>query len=55
MKIIDYSQKGLVKDQTQLYWRVAGEKDWQKLALNSTPNSQHFFAAIPYHQTNTTH
>lgn len=52
--IIDYSKKGLVKENCQTLWRVAGETDWKTVTLTQTENPQHFFAEIPYHQKGST-
>jgi agmatine/peptidylarginine deiminase len=52
--IIDYSKKGLVKDKTQLFWRVLGESNWRVAQLNSTENENLFFYEIPYHKRGTT-
>lgn len=48
--IIDYSKKGLVKENCNLFWRAEGENEWKTVALTQTENPQHFFAEIPYHQ-----
>jgi hypothetical protein len=33
--MIDYSKEGLVTDQTNVFWRVAGELAWQKYSINT--------------------
>jgi agmatine deiminase len=48
--IIDYSKIGLMKDKTQLFWRVQGDTNWESATLNSTKNPNHFNCEIPYHQ-----
>ncbi len=47
--IIDYSNKGLIKENCKLFWRVEGRTHWESVVLNSTKNGNHFFAEIPYH------
>ena len=47
--IIDYSKKGLVKEKCNLFWRVFGDKNWNRIALNQIENTDHFFSEIPYH------
>lgn len=48
--IIDYSKKGLVKENCNLFWRAAGENEWKSIALAQTENQQQFFAEIPFHK-----
>lgn len=50
--IIDYSGKGLLKDKTELIWRIAGTNNWNKIPLNST-DINHFSAEIPGHKPGT--
>ena len=52
--IIDYSKKGLEKDENDLFWRIPGEMDWTSIALNQVKNSDHFYAEIPFHRPGTT-
>jgi agmatine/peptidylarginine deiminase len=47
--IIDYSNRGLIKERCRLFWRVKGGEDWESVVLNSTGNENHFFGEIPYH------
>ena len=47
VKIIDYSQKGLIKDRLTVSWRVCGRSDWQKQNLGSTEDSNIFTATLP--------
>lgn len=48
--IIDYSNKGLIKEKCKLYWRVKGNTAWKSVALVADGNPQHFSAAIPFHK-----
>lgn len=45
--IIDYSKKGLQNESAALYWKIKGEMNWNKIALNTTEDPTHFYAAIP--------
>jgi hypothetical protein len=47
--IIDYSKKGLVKDKSQIFWRVLGDTNWTVAQLKSTENPNQFFYEIPFH------
>jgi len=48
--IIDYSKKGLVKEKCNLFWKIRGEMNWNKLVLNQVEGTDHFFAQIPYNK-----
>jgi len=48
--IIDYSNKGLIKERCKLFWRIKDGANWESVTLNSTRNKNHFFAEIPYHK-----
>jgi hypothetical protein len=52
--IIDYSNKGLTKEEGRLFWRLLGEKQWNSIQLNQTEDPNHFFAEIPFHESNNT-
>jgi agmatine/peptidylarginine deiminase len=52
--IIDYSKIGLVKEKCNLFWKMAGETDWNKIVLNQVEGTDHFFAEIPLHKSGTT-
>jgi agmatine deiminase len=45
--IIDYSRKGLQTNGAALYWKTKDEINWNKIALNTTDDPTHFYAAIP--------
>ena len=47
--IIDYSKKGLVKNKSQLFWRISGDNTWKTSTLSQTENETHFYAEIPNH------
>lgn len=51
--IIDYSEKGLVENKSELFWRVLGNTEWKTNALSKTENENHFFAEIPNHTSGT--
>jgi agmatine deiminase len=51
--IIDYSQKGLVSDSTLLFWKHTGRSDWNVIPFIKE-NESHFFAEIPFHESETT-
>jgi hypothetical protein len=44
--IRDYSQAGLVEDQLQLSWRIAGTKEWSQVRLEPTGADGAFRATI---------
>jgi agmatine deiminase len=46
--IIDYSGKGLVRNECKLMWRLAGEKNWHSILLDQANDTQHFLAEIPF-------
>jgi len=46
--IIDYSKKGLTARSTNLYWRLKGESRWNEIGLQTTEDSTHFYADIPF-------
>ncbi|MGC4101130.1 agmatine deiminase family protein [Ferruginibacter sp.] len=48
--IIDYSNKGLVKNKAAVLWRIAGEKNWKRIALQQDGNENNFSATIPFHK-----
>jgi agmatine/peptidylarginine deiminase len=52
--IIDYSNKGLVKNKSELIWRILGDTKWKTLTLSPTENENHFFTEIPNHTSGTT-
>jgi agmatine/peptidylarginine deiminase len=52
--IIDYSKKGLVKEKCNLFWKISGEMNWNKIALDQVKGTDHFFAEIPYNKPGTT-
>jgi agmatine deiminase len=52
--IIDYSKKGLVKDKSQIFWRVSGDTNWSVSQLSLDKNQNQFFYEIPYHKKGTT-
>ncbi len=52
--IIDYSKKGLVKNESELFWRLLGNTKWNNITLSQTENANHFFADIPNHKSGTT-
>lgn len=52
--IIDYSKKGLVKQKCNLFWKISGEMNWNKLVLNNLEGTDHFFAEIPYNKPGVT-
>ena len=52
--IIDYSNKGLVKDKCQIFWRVLGESNWSISQLSLDVNQNQFFYEIPYSKKGTT-
>jgi agmatine/peptidylarginine deiminase len=52
--IIDYSEKGLEEEKTELRWRLAGDKNWNAIALNQGQDKTHFSAEIPRHKTGAT-
>ncbi|HLG41054.1 MAG TPA: agmatine deiminase family protein [Chitinophagaceae bacterium] len=52
--IIDYSKKGLQKEQSKLFWRVSGEMDWNTISLNQIENTNHFLAEIPFNKSDKT-
>jgi hypothetical protein len=52
--IIDYSNKGIIKDKTLLTWRIVGEINWKNIPLDQMQNPEHFSATIPFHKPGTT-
>lgn len=52
--IIDYSKKGLIKEKSQIFWRVLGETNWSISQLNFDENQNHFFYEIPLNKKGTT-
>ena len=52
--IIDYSKKGLLRNKTELFWRIAGKTSWNRVALNQTTGTNHFSAEIPVHKSGNT-
>src|SRR4030095_9728089 len=52
--IIDYSKKGLQKDDIELLWRLQGEGQWKSTILSQVEHSNHFYATITYHTRGTT-
>lgn len=52
--IIDYSQKGLVREKCNLFWKETAKANWNKVALDQVEGTDHFFAAIPYNNPGTT-
>lgn len=52
--IIDYSKKGLVRDKSQIFWRVLGDTNWRISQLSLDKNQNQFFYEIPYHKKGTT-
>jgi len=52
--IIDYSKKGLVKDKCNLFWKISGELNWNKIVLDQVDGTDHFFAEIPYNKPGVT-
>jgi len=51
--VIDYSQKGLIDDKNELFWRVDGEQKWNTIKLSKTDDNTHFFAEIPNQKSGT--
>lgn len=45
--IIDYSNKGLIENKSELHWRVLGENEWKTMTLSRTDSENLFFAEIP--------
>ncbi len=41
----------MVKENCNLFWRVARENEWKSVPLTQTENEQHFFTEIPFHKT----
>ena len=52
--IIDYSKKGIIKNKSELFWRLSSETKWNNITLSPTENVNHFFADIPNHTSGTT-
>ena len=52
--IIDYSKKGLIKDQCKLFWKINGELNWNSGILTHADGPNHFSIEIPYHKSGTT-
>jgi hypothetical protein len=46
--IIDYSKKGLVKDKSELFWRISGDTKWKTITLSPTENENHLFGLVIY-------
>ncbi len=52
--IIDYSKKGVVKEKCNLFWKVSGEPNWNKVVLDQVEGTDHFVAKIPTNKPGTT-
>jgi agmatine deiminase len=46
--IIDYSKRGLIKEKCNLFWKISGEVNWNKIPLNQVEGADHYYAEIPY-------
>ena len=44
--IIDYSKKGLIKNELAIFWRINGEHNWKRILLKKV-NENAFQAEIP--------
>lgn len=51
--IIDYSKKGLIKNQTEIVWRILGEKEWKRNKMTPLKEPTQFKGEIPYHKKGT--
>jgi hypothetical protein len=47
VRILDYSDAGLVLEMLELRWRLHGEDDWRVIRLESTADPEMFSASIP--------
>jgi hypothetical protein len=47
VRIVDHSRAGLISDALQLSWRLAGEDEWRRIALEATEDPAIFAASIP--------
>ena len=52
--IIDYSKKGLNKEKCNLSWKIAGDANWNTIALDQVEGTNHFYAEIPGNKPGTT-
>jgi agmatine/peptidylarginine deiminase len=48
--LIDYSKKGFQKEESKVFWRIAGEVNWNTLGLTQIENTTHYYADIPERQ-----
>lgn len=48
--IIDYSNRGLIKDKCLVKWRLSGKSEWNSLPLHPQGTKNHFVAEIPFHK-----
>ncbi len=51
--IIDYSRKGLVREDCKLFWKLSGQNNWKAILLNQVEGTDHFFTELPYHNPGT--
>jgi agmatine/peptidylarginine deiminase len=47
VRIRDYSRAGLIHDSLELSWRLRGNRRWQAIPLQASPDPEIFLASIP--------